>query len=86
MSRHWNTAWLEGQPPIVPKTIASSAQPKNQPSTSGKREARPDRALTKPNEQKPENDSHLARIVAAWSELLEHIRAAILALVGTAGR
>jgi hypothetical protein len=40
--------------------------------------------LTKPSEQKPELDPDLVRRVAAWSELPEHIRAAVLALVGTA--
>jgi hypothetical protein len=33
----------------------------------------------------PPADSDLALIMAAWPELPEHIRAAILALVGTAG-
>jgi hypothetical protein len=50
----------------------------------GKREKRPDRALTKPNSQTPEIDPHLARLVAAWPTLPEHIRGAILALVDTA--
>ena len=71
--------------PMVPKTIASPAQPKNQPRTSGKRKKRPDRALTKPTVQMPEIGPDLAALVAAWQELLARIRVAILALV-EAGR
>jgi hypothetical protein len=56
-------------------------QRRNQSSTSGKRVKRPDRALTNPNDQTPENYSDLARLVAAWPELPEHIQVAILALV-----
>lgn len=36
----------------------------------------------RPSEQTPE-DPDLARIVAAWSNLPDHIKAAIMALIGT---
>jgi hypothetical protein len=38
--------------------------------------------LTKRTERPAESDPDLARLVAAWPALPEHIRAAILTLVG----
>jgi hypothetical protein len=57
--------------------------------TCGKRRKRPDRAWTKPN-KKPHSaspleagipGSDLARVMAAWPGLPDHIRATILTLI-----
>jgi hypothetical protein len=61
----------------------------SQPYTLGKSQKRPDRAWTKPNEKPPSRsqldagipDPDLARVMAAWPRLAEHIRATILTLI-----
>jgi hypothetical protein len=50
--------------------------------TSGGDTQRPDRALTKPAPEAPA-DADLTRIIDAWPSLPPHIRAAVLALIGT---
>jgi hypothetical protein len=69
---------------LVPKTIATTSELPASARTYAKRSKRPDRALTKPIAKHFSTAPDLARVLNAWPTLPEHIRRAVLALVGTA--
>jgi hypothetical protein len=73
------------EPATFRSTVSgATAATDSQDNTSGTDLPRPDRASTKPTAPTFTADPDLDRLIEAWPDLPPHIRAAVLALLGTA--